>query len=161
MPMAQELGLGVTPWSPLRGGALSGKYTRESAGAANPDRGQRVTAYLNERTFTIVDELVRIARELDTTPAAVAVAWVQSKPGVTSTIVGARRLDQLHANLEAVNLTLAASQIADLDRVSEPTLSFPASFLHTASSFMHAGATVNGKTSEVLPLWRDAAAKRY
>jgi aryl-alcohol dehydrogenase-like predicted oxidoreductase len=63
--MALELGLGVTPWSPLRGRALSGKYTRENAGRAQPDRGARVTDFLNERTYTIVDELLRIARELD------------------------------------------------------------------------------------------------
>lgn len=83
--MARELGLGVTPWGPLRGGALSGKYTRENAIQIQPARGNRVSAYLNERTFRIVDELARIGRELAATPASAAVAWVQSRPGVTST----------------------------------------------------------------------------
>jgi aryl-alcohol dehydrogenase-like predicted oxidoreductase len=92
IPMARELGLGVTPWSPLRGGVLSGKYTRENAGRVRADRGERVTAFLNEKTYEIIDELARIARETDATPAAVALAWVQSRPGVASTIIGAELL---------------------------------------------------------------------
>src|SRR6266850_4251078 len=102
IPMARELGLGVTPWGALRGGALSGKYTRQNAATVRADRGERVTAYLNERTYTIVDELQRISRELETTPAAVALAWVQAQPGVASTIIGARRLQQLDDNLAAL-----------------------------------------------------------
>ena len=61
LPMARELGLGVAPWSPLRAGVLTGKYTRENAGDANPGRGRRVTDYLHERTFDIIDELIRVA----------------------------------------------------------------------------------------------------
>lgn len=160
IPMARELGLGVTPWSPLRGGVLSGKYTRANAGQAKADRGDRVTAFLNEKTYTIIDELVRIARELGATPAAVALAWVQSRPGVASTIIGARRLDQLDQNLAALDVTLKAEHIAALGCVSEPSLNFPTPFLRMANSIMHAGATVNGESSELLPLWKEAAAKR-
>ncbi|HEV8319701.1 MAG TPA: aldo/keto reductase [Vicinamibacterales bacterium] len=152
IPMARELGLGVTPWGPLRGGALSGKYTRENAGKVQVDRGERVTAFLNERTFAILDELQRIARELDTTPAAVALAWVQAQPGVASTIIGARRLQQLDDNLSALDLTLGASHVAALDRVSEPTLAFPMPFLRSAASIMHGGATVNGEPSKPWPM---------
>jgi aryl-alcohol dehydrogenase-like predicted oxidoreductase len=161
IPMALELGMGVTPFAPLRGGALSGKYTRENAGRAQADRGARVTDFLNERTYTIVDELVRIARELETTPAAVALAWVQSRPGVASTIIGARRLDQLDQNLASSDITLTGDQIAALNRVSEPPLMFPMGFQRMAASIMHAGATVNGEPSQALPLWKDAPAKRY
>jgi aryl-alcohol dehydrogenase-like predicted oxidoreductase len=125
------------------------------------DRGERVTAFLGERTYAIIDELVRIAREVSATPAAVALAWVQSRPGVTSTIIGARRLDQLDQNLAALDVTLEPEHIAALDRVSEPSLSFPTPFLRMASSIMHAGATVNGESSELLPLWKEAGAKRY
>jgi aryl-alcohol dehydrogenase-like predicted oxidoreductase len=152
IPMARELGLGVTPWSPLRGGVLSGKYTRENAGKTKPDRGERVTAFLTERSYAIVDELIRISRELSATPAAVALAWVQSQPGVVSTIVGARRLDQLDQNLAALDLRLTPDHLATLDRLSEPTLNFPAQFLKNASSFMQAGATVNGEASQLWPL---------
>jgi len=152
IPMALELGLGVMPWSPLRGGVLSGKYTRENAAAAIPDRGERVTQYLNERAFAIIDELARIASAHGTTAAAVALAWVQGKPGVASTIIGVRRLDQLDRNLEALDVTLTAEDVASLDKLSRPTLNFPAAFLRSANMFMHAGATVNGETSIVWPL---------
>jgi aryl-alcohol dehydrogenase-like predicted oxidoreductase len=161
IPMARELGLGVTPWSPLRGGVLSGKYTRANAGQVQADRGDRVTAFLNERTYAIIDELARIAREIGATSAAVALAWVQSRPGVASTIIGARRLDQLDQNLAALDVTLKPEHIAALDRASEPSLNFPTPFLRMATSIMHAGATVNGESSELLPLWKEAAAKRY
>jgi aryl-alcohol dehydrogenase-like predicted oxidoreductase len=161
IPMARELGLGVTPWSPLRGGVLSGKYTRANAGQVQADRGARVTAFLNEGTYAIVDELARIAGELGVTPAAVALAWVQSRPGVASTIIGARRLDQLDQNLAALDVILQPEHKTALDRISEPTLNFPSPFLRMASSIMHAGATVNGESSELLPLWKEAAEKRY
>jgi aryl-alcohol dehydrogenase-like predicted oxidoreductase len=161
IPMARELGLGVTPWSPLRGGALSGKYTRRNTGEVKADRGQRVTAYLNERTYTIVDELLRIAHELETSPAAVALAWVQSRPGVASTIIGARRLEQLDQNLASAGVTLSAEHLAALNAVSEPTLNFPAGVLRTTSSVMQGGTTVNGESSTIPPLWKDAALKSY
>jgi len=161
IPAALELGLGVTPWSPLRGGALSGKYTRENAKTAKPDRGERVTQFLDERSFAIIDELNRIATTHGTTPAAIALAWVQGRPGVASTIVGARRLDQLEQNLEALDVSLDAAEIASLDTLSRPTLNFPAPFLRVAGMFMHAGATVNGEPSMVWPLAPTSDAERY
>jgi aryl-alcohol dehydrogenase-like predicted oxidoreductase len=162
MPMAREMGLGVTPWSPLRGGALSGKYRRESASKVNADRGERVTAYLNERGFAIIDELIRVGRLLGTTPAAVALAWVQGRPGVTSTIIGARRMDQLDQNLAALDVKLGEDHVTALDNLSEPTLSFPATFLRSgATMIMHAGATVNGERSEPWPLAPRTDAERY
>jgi aryl-alcohol dehydrogenase-like predicted oxidoreductase len=161
MPMAGELGLGVTPWSPLRGGALSGKYTRQNAGEMKADRGERVTAYLNERTYAIVDELIRIAREVNATPAAVALAWVQTRPGVASTIIGARRLDQLDQNLAALGVSLTPEHVAALDALSKPSLNFPAALGPMGTSIMHGGATVNGQPSQLLPLWREVATKRY
>jgi aryl-alcohol dehydrogenase-like predicted oxidoreductase len=161
VPMARELGLGVTPWSPLAGGVLSGKYTRETASQIQPGRGERVTARLGERVYAIIDELLRVAREAHASPASVALAWVMSRPGVASTIIGARRMDQLEQNLAAADLTLTADQIAALTRVSEPTLDFPAGFLRMVSSFAHAGATVNGEPSQLLPLWKNAPSTRY
>src|SRR3954470_11672961 len=122
IPMALELGLGVTPWSPLRGGALSGKYTRDNAATAKADRGERVTTALGDKAFAIIDELIRIGRVHGTTPAAVALAWVRSRPGVASTIIGARRLEQLEQNLSALDVRLAADDIASLDKLSKPIL---------------------------------------
>jgi aryl-alcohol dehydrogenase-like predicted oxidoreductase len=161
MPMAIEMGLGVTPWSPLRGGALSGKYTRANAAAARPDRGDRVKSFLNERGLSVIDELIRIGQELDAPPAAVAIAWVQARRGVASTIIGARTVDQLEQNLTALDLELSDEQILALDKVSQPTLNFPANFIKFAAMFMHAGATVNGEPSQVWPLAPRSDAERY
>ena len=160
-PMAQELGLGVTPWSPLRGGVLSGKYTRQNQGQLKADRGERVTNYLTERTFTIIDELIRIAAELNTTAAAVALAWVQTRPGVASTIIGARRLDQLDQNLAALDIALTDEHVAALNKVSEPTLNFPAGFVTAAAMFAQGGTTVNGTPSQMWPLLPQGDDDRY
>jgi aryl-alcohol dehydrogenase-like predicted oxidoreductase len=161
IPMALEMGLGVTPWSPLRGGALSGKYTRENAGTVKADRGERVTAFLHEKGYALVDELIRIGRELNTTPAAVALAWVQGRPGVASTIIGARRLDQLEQNLSALDIALSPAHIASLDALSEPTLNFPATFSKMSGMFAHNGATVNGEPSIMWPMSPKTDAERY
>jgi aryl-alcohol dehydrogenase-like predicted oxidoreductase len=152
VPMALEMGLGITPWSPIAGGVLSGKFTREEAATAASDRGVRVLSRLTERTFTILDEVIRVASELNTTAAAVALAWVQSRPGVASTIIGARRLEQLDANLTALDLRLAPEHVRALDAVSAPVLGFPHAFLKGAVNFMHNGLTVNGVPSEPSPL---------
>lgn len=106
VPMALELGLGITPWSPLKSGILSGKYTRKNAGQIKADRGAFVDGYLNEKAYTIIDELEVIARAHDTTVARVALAWVSSQPGVSSTIIGARRLAQLEDNVKALDIRL-------------------------------------------------------
>jgi aryl-alcohol dehydrogenase-like predicted oxidoreductase len=161
IPMAIELGLGVTPWSPLRGGVLSGKYTRANAGSVKADRGERVTSFLNERTYTIVDELTRIGRELAASPASVALAWVQSRPGVASTIIGARRIDQLEQNLAALDVTLSLAHLAALNAVSEPSLNFPGGMLRFVTMFTHGGMTVNGVTAPDWPLAPKADAERY
>jgi aryl-alcohol dehydrogenase-like predicted oxidoreductase len=161
IPMARELGLGVTPWSPLRGGALSGKYTRANAQQLKADRGERVTSFLTDRGYAIIDELLKIGRELNVTAAAVALAWVQGRPGVASTIVGARRLDQLDQNLEALDLTLTPAHVASLDKLSEPVLNFPAAFLRVATMFAHGGATVNGEPSQAWPMAPRTDAERY
>jgi aryl-alcohol dehydrogenase-like predicted oxidoreductase len=161
IPMALELGLGVTPWSPLRGGALSGKYTRENAATAKADRGERVTAALGEKAFAIIDELIRIAKRHATTPAAIALAWVRSRPGVASTIIGARRLDQLEQNLAALDVRLSTDDIASLDQLSKPILPFPMQFMNVATMFSHSGATVNGEASTRWPLAPASDAERY
>lgn len=161
VPMALELGLGITPWSPLRGGVLSGKYTRANMADAKPDRGDRVKAFLTERNLSIIDELTRIAGELSTSVASVALAWVQSRPGVTSTIIGARRIDQLEQNLSALDVALRDADIAALNKLSEPTLNFPAPFFRMIPMFAHGGTTINGLSSAPWPLMPKTDAERY
>jgi aryl-alcohol dehydrogenase-like predicted oxidoreductase len=160
-PMARELGLGVTPWSPLRGGVLSGKYTRQNAADAKPGRGERVTAFLNERTFSIIDEVVRIAARHKAAAASVAIAWLLAKAGVSSVIIGARRVDQLRDNLAATDLSLDKEDMDALDAVSAPVLGFPANFLGMVGMFIHSGATVDGDRSIRWPLSPTSDSERY
>ena len=150
MPMAGELGMGVTPWSPLRGGLLSGKFTRQNAGA-QPMRRMQGAPQLPEQVYTIIDELTRVADDLGTTPARVAIAWVQGRPGVTSTIVGASSPEQLDDNLRALEVVLTPDHVAALDALSTPTLNFPAPFLSRVSGIHGGGATVNGEASDPVP----------
>ncbi|MFO0645358.1 MAG: aldo/keto reductase [Polyangiales bacterium] len=161
VPMAREMGLGVTPWSPLKSGALSGKYTRANAGAVKGDRGPWVMSALTERAYTLVDALISIAAELETTPARVALSWVQNRPGVTSTILGARTVAQLEDNLAAIDVKLRPEHAAKLDELSKPTLNFPAGFLAGAGTFMHGGLTVNGDTARPWPMAPRSDAERY
>jgi aryl-alcohol dehydrogenase-like predicted oxidoreductase len=162
IPMALELGLGVTPWSPLKGGALTGKYKREDRGKHKPDRAGFLTAALaDDRTYDVVDELTRIAGQLESTPARVALAWVQGRSGVASSIIGARTLAQLDDNLAALDVTLSRDQLSALDKLSAPVLPFPVRFLGMASMFIHAGATVNGDASIASPMAPKSDAERY
>jgi aryl-alcohol dehydrogenase-like predicted oxidoreductase len=151
IPMAQEMGLGVTPWGPLKGGALSGRFTRENRGEMKSDRGDHVTVSLSDQAYDLLDELQRIAKELSSTVAAVSLAWVQSRPGVASTIIGARTMVQFDSNLAALDLPLSTDHIERLDNLSAPKLNFPAQYMNRAPSFSHAGATVNGIESTLLP----------
>ncbi|WP_437672012.1 aldo/keto reductase [Sorangium sp. So ce131] len=161
IPMALEMGLGVTPWSPLKSGALSGKYTRENAGKVKADRGAWVERALGERTYAIVDKLITIAKELETTPARVALAWVQGRPGVSSTIFGARSLQQLDDNLAALDVKLRPEHVAALDEISRPTLNFPADFLKMTGVFTHGGLVVNGEDAPVWPMAPQKDSERY
>ena len=150
MPMAQELGLGVTPWSPLKYGVLSGKYTRENHSKQDAARGQWITPLLNDKTYDLIDELVKIAGETKSTPARVSLAWLMSKPGVTSPIIGATKITQLEDNIAALDLKLTAEQIARIDEMTTPSLNFPYDFVARAGAFRSAGTTINGETSGVM-----------
>lgn len=161
IPMARELGLGVTPWSPLKSGVLSGKYTRQNHGKVKADRGVWAESALNDKTYDIIDELIAIAKSIDTTPARVALAWVQGRPGVSSTIIGARSIEQLEQNLGALDIGLTHEHVAKLDAMTEPQLDFPAGFVKMAPSFMHGGLTVNRVSAPVVPVLPRADSPRY
>ena len=148
IPMAQELGLGVTPWSPLKSGVLSGKYTRANHGTVKVPRGPWAEMHLTDKTYDVVDALQAIAKELDTSVARVALSWVQNRPAVASTIIGARNAEQLKQNLGALDVHLSAEHAARLDALTKPQLDFPAPFLNAAPSFMHGGITVNGVSAQ-------------
>jgi len=134
IPVCLNEGLGVIPWSPLRGGWLSGKYRR---GMATPPEGTRVktaeekgwsenwTKYANERTWRVLDELFRIADDLGKSPAQIALNWVLQQPGVTAPIIGARTMEQLRDNMGAVGWSLSAEHIACLNEVSAVEPPYP------------------------------------
>ena len=116
---------------------------------------------VNEKTYSIVDELIKIAKEIGSTPARVALAWVQGRPGVTSTILGARTLAQLDDNLAALEVKLTKEHVTALDALSKPTLNFPAGFLGLAPSFMHGGINVNGDAAAPTPMTPKDDSERY
>jgi aryl-alcohol dehydrogenase-like predicted oxidoreductase len=121
-------GIGILPWSPLAGGWLTGKYTRDErpAGATrlgeNPDRGMEAFGPRNaeERTWRIVDAVREVAEGRGVSMAQVALAWVTDRPAVTSVILGARTLAQLDDNLGAADVHLSDEEIGLLTEVSTP-----------------------------------------
>lgn len=150
IPMALDMGLGVTPWSPLKGGLLSGKYSRESA-AAGPQKGTRgewVTRHINDRSMAVVEALGAIAAQVHSTPSAIALAWVQSRLGVTSTIIGVRTVEQLQENLKCFDVHLLPEHMATLDELTRPTFHFPFEFLKNVRNVFQGGANINGEASE-------------
>lgn len=131
IPMALSLGMGITPWSPLASGLLTGKFGRgfssgEGRLTSFDVRKSPIHAkYASERNFDIVGELVAVARELGRSPAQVALNWVTRRSGVSSTILGATRVEQLEENLRALEFELPDEHRARLDRVSAIELGFP------------------------------------
>ncbi|TDQ24751.1 aryl-alcohol dehydrogenase-like predicted oxidoreductase [Raoultella sp. BIGb0149] len=145
-PLAQEMGMGIMPWSPLKSGFLSGKFRRNGEGSVDTRRSGMV-GMPSPADYDVIDTVIEIASALNVSPAAVALAWVRSQPGVSATLIGARRLDQLKTNLDSLEVTLSAGQIARLGEVSQPKLNFPAENNATLAPMLaFAGMTVDGKT---------------
>lgn len=149
LPMASALGLGVLPWSPLRGGRLSGKYVRGGAPVDSPRAG--LVAGPTERDWTVIEAVARVAAEIGVGSAEVALAWVRGRPAVTSTLIGVRTLEQLRANLASLEVNLTPAQLAALDEPSTPSLDFPAAITAGPGPVLgFGGATVDGVE---LPVW--------
>ncbi|AGP32675.1 aldo/keto reductase [Sorangium cellulosum] len=137
IPMAQEMGLGVVPWSPLGSGVLTGKYSKADLaagdGAADPAGTRRNIAAANgaltERSLAIAEVVKAVAAESGKTPSQIAIAWTLLNPAVTAPILGARTLKQLEDNLGALDVRLTDDQRARLDRASAVELGFPHDFL--------------------------------
>jgi aryl-alcohol dehydrogenase-like predicted oxidoreductase len=149
VPVARELGVGLVPWSPLGSGLLTGKYRRDGVLAAgegrlaltqrsgNPAFEKLATA----RNWEIVDALVEVANTVARPPAQVALNWVATRPGVTSTLLGATRLDQLDDNLRAFDFEIPPSARARLDAVSAPEIVHPYHFFQEPMRRMLTGGT--------------------
>jgi aryl-alcohol dehydrogenase-like predicted oxidoreductase len=126
VPLLRDQGLGLLVWSPLAGGFLSGKFTRD-----NVDAGARRASFDfppvdKQKAFAVLDVLTEVARRHDTTIPQAALAWILSKDIVTSIIIGARKMAQLDDNLKAVELTLSPESIEALDEASKLTPEYPA-----------------------------------
>lgn len=125
-PLALATGMGLLIWSPLASGFLTGKYTRE-----NPQGdGGRLTGFDilpvdRERGYTLLDSMRQIAAAHSATPAQVAIAWLLTRPAVTSVLVGATKLSQLEDNLQAAKLVLTADELKTLDELTRPTPIYP------------------------------------
>ena len=140
MPMAKEMGLGVLPWSPLAGGVLSGKYSREDLNSKPPEAigGMNsrkdinlATGRLTEKTLEMAEVVKTVAGELGRTPSQVALAWTLLHPAVTSPLIGARTSAQLKDNLGALEIEFGADQVNRLNAVSEVDMGFPHGMLNS------------------------------
>jgi aryl-alcohol dehydrogenase-like predicted oxidoreductase len=149
IPAAQELGIGVLPWSPLAGGFLTGKYKREGAesgkgeGRLETTKGSGNPAFnkFSERNWRIHDVLIDVAKQINKPVAQVALNWVITQPGVTSTIIGATKLAQLNDNLQAAEFTIPAELRKRLDEVSAPEAIHPYVFFGPDIQPMVTGGT--------------------
>ena len=138
VPVSINEGLGIIPWSPLRGGWLSGKFRRgmtaplantrvEEAEAKGWTEGWSV--YNTEHTWGVVDTMLAIADETGKTPAQIALNWLLQRPGVTAPIIGARTMAQFEDNMGAVGWELTLEQMTRLNTASAKPLPYPYNYL--------------------------------
>lgn len=134
VPVCRSEGMGIIPWSPLRGGWLSGKYRRGMSAPPSGTRvqdagkhgwGERWSEYATDRTWDVIDALLAVAEESAKTPAQVALNWVLNRPVVTAPIIGVRSMAHLEDNLGAVGWALSAEQLARLNQVSAMPKPYP------------------------------------
>ncbi len=134
MPVCINEGLGVIPWSPLRGGWLSGKFHRGMTAPAAGTRieraeregwGESWSNYNNDHTWQVIDALLSVAAETGKTAAQVAINWLLQIPGVTAPIIGVRTMEQLHDDLGAAGWSLTQAQMDRLNDASDLPLPYP------------------------------------
>jgi aryl-alcohol dehydrogenase-like predicted oxidoreductase len=126
LPLAADQHLGVMPWSPLAGGFLSGKFTRNNQKAGNARRDEFDFPIIDkEKTYDIVDVIVQVAKEHKVSAAEIALAWVRQRPGVTSTIIGARNMEQLMENIHSVDIQFSSEQLKKIDEASALKTEYP------------------------------------
>ena len=115
--VCQAYGIGIIPYSPLAGGFLTGKYSRE--GDTDSVRAEGVRdRYFNDAGWKVLDAVRAVAGELDTSPLAVSLAWLLAKPGMTAPIIGANTVEQLQGSLAVLDVDLTAEQMETLNDAS-------------------------------------------
>lgn len=125
LPMARSYGFAIIPWSPLAGGLLSGKYSRnepppEDSRYANLDANPMYRRRMNDNIWDVIEGLQRIAEGKGVALSQLALAWVMQQPGVTSPIIGPRTMEQLEDNLRAADVTFTAEELKEIDRIVRP-----------------------------------------
>jgi len=137
VPLCRDEGLGILPWSPLAGGFLTGKFERgkpPQGGTRLGEKADRFARYDLERNWKVLDTVRAVASEAGATPSAVSLAWLLSRPQVTSVIFGARTIEQLDGNLAAAELVLTPGQLAALDQASAFELGYPYAFIQSTQA---------------------------
>jgi len=126
VPFVQDAGIGIMVWSPLAGGFLTGKYTRENPkGDGGRLTGFDIIPFDREHGYDVIDKLQEIGVQHKASPAQVALAWLLSRSYITSILVGASKMSQLENNLGAATLELTNDELAALDKLTEPRAIYP------------------------------------
>jgi aryl-alcohol dehydrogenase-like predicted oxidoreductase len=137
VPLCEQFGVGIIPWSPLAGGFLSGKYRQDQpppAGARLEKWGDRYRSFDKPRNWAVLDALDAVAQGAGASASQVALAWLLTRPAVDSVIFGARSLAQLDDNLKAATLELSPAQVQQLDDASAFELGYPYDFIRRIQS---------------------------
>jgi aryl-alcohol dehydrogenase-like predicted oxidoreductase len=135
VPLLEAEKTGLLVWSPLAGGLLSGKFTRENQKPEDSRRSSFDFPLVDkERTWRILDVIAPIAKAHNCSPARISLAWLLAKPVVTSIIIGAKRLDQLKDNIAAVDIKLTPTELKQLDEVSTLPPEYPGWMLQVQGS---------------------------
>ncbi|MEP6465432.1 MAG: aldo/keto reductase [Parafilimonas sp.] len=124
IPMAKHFGLTVTPWAPLAGGALTGKYLRGDKGRIKDDSNR-----LNENSRHITKQVIAVAEKLGAEASNIALKWTMQQPLSVIPVVGATRLEQLEQNLKTIDIIIPEEDMKHLDEASAIDLGFPMKFL--------------------------------
>jgi aryl-alcohol dehydrogenase-like predicted oxidoreductase len=126
VPFCQDAGVGIVVWSPLAGGFLSGRYTRQDpTGGKGRLTGFEILPIDKEKGYDLIDKMRQIANTHHATVAQVALAWLLAKPYISTILLGASKLSQLEDNLGAANIQLAAEEVAELDKLTAPVPLYP------------------------------------
>jgi aryl-alcohol dehydrogenase-like predicted oxidoreductase len=127
LPLSQDQHLGFMPWSPLAGGFLSGKFTRNQSNTGGQSRRDTFDFPVidKKKAYDIIDVLIKIGNQYGVSAAEIALAWVRQQKGITSTIIGAKTPDQLKSNLHSISFQLSEDEVKEITTASQPAKVYP------------------------------------